>query len=215
MSEEQHDVQVFGHRLPQAKERKFLLFAGIVGIAGVLMIVYNQRRTAVGAPLSSFGPSEPGAASSSGGSSSGTTTPPPPILPDIELKFSEDTSPMIGVGGASGGGGGFGFSIGGFGFSLGGSSSHQSQNQLAVQNHFETDTIIHNADPGTLNSVLDWLTGLAGTQEERAAQAQHELDQLYPYAHPGHTINGIVEHEEAQQSFDDLQRQIRLQGLMS
>lgn len=216
----QSEVHLFGRKIPQEKERKFLLMAGAVGIVGVLLLVYNQRKAATGSAVS--GPpsvvGSSGASASTGDSSTGTPPSPAPLGPDIEIKFDESTSPKIGwtSSGASGGGGGFSIGLPGFsiGASGGGGANKTNAAQLEVANTFSTDTIIHNANAGTLQQLLDFIKGMAGTQEERASQAQQEINQLYPYTQPGHTIAGVVAHEQAQQALEDAKNQAAINKIL-
>jgi hypothetical protein len=177
------NVKLFGMAVPAEKERRFILIASAIGVGFVLWSVLKARASgAVAASSSSPGTGAnqaTGSASSPGATGgAGVSTP----LPTVEFRFSESTSPTV-VGSGSGGGGG-GLSIFGLG-SIGGSSSHSSQNGLMVSNTFSADTIVSNADAGTIASIEAWLTGLAGTQEQRANQAQTEINQ-YQTAVLGH-----------------------------
>lgn len=194
----QSEVHLFGRKIPQEKERKFLLVAGAVGIAGVFLLVYNQRKAALGGSVSGPPSVASGAGTSASATPTGTSQSAP--LPTVELKFSESTSPIVQHGGSSSGSGSAGLKIGPFSIGGGGSKGGTNSSQLAVENTFSTDTVIQNADPGTLASVMAWITGLAGTQEQRAAQAQAEINQLYPIINPGHTIAGVTSMEQAQQA---------------
>lgn len=210
MSEDpQGEVKLFGARVPAEKERKFLLIAGAVGILGFAYIVLKGRASGAALPSSTGQSTSAGTAGSGGTSgSSGAGASALPPGQDIELKFSESTSPSLEYQSASGhsGSGGFGISIPGLGgLNFGGSSGGTGSNhtKLGVENVFSTDVVIHNSDAGTLASIEAWLTGLAGTQEQRANQAQQEINQAVLFTDPGHTAGGIISHEQAQQALEN------------
>lgn len=214
--EGQGTVHVFGRAVPREAERKFLLIAGAAGILGLLLIVFKNRAAAAAGSSPVSGPPSatgaPGSGSSASGSGDGSTSPPTaaPLPTSLHFSFTESTSPSIEVEKSGGNSVSGGFSFGPFKIGGGGGSSSSRHVKEDVSNVFSTDVTITNGSQSEIDSLLAAIKGLAGTQEERAAQAQQEINQAYTFVEPGHTISGVIAEEASQQRLLDAQNQAKI-----
>lgn len=173
------EVKLGGLHVDPKHERVVVFLGAIAGLVGLMMLTKKPGSTAAGAASAIPPPGTP-----SSGGTGGTVLPLPaaPVLPTIHFAFGSTDSPSLEYEKshniAQGGGGSFSFGpihIGGGGSGTKGDTEHVKG---GANYSYTTDVTIQNADPSTLRSILDEITLLGGTQQQRTDTSLRTLQQL-------------------------------------